>query len=194
MPPFTAFLDANVLYPAELRSFLMYLAVPGIYRAKWSAEVHEEWMSNLLLNRTDLIRDKLERTRELMDSHVPDALVTGYQNLVAGLNLPDANDRHVLAAAIRGKASVIITNNVQDFPASELKMYDIEAQTPDEFITHLIHLYPAEVLQAAEDHRKSLKNPPKTISDYLASLSRQGLVEAVTNLAIFYGEAEKGLL
>ena len=151
MPPFIAFLDANVLYPAELRSFLMFLAVPGTYRARWSAEVHEEWTSNVLLNRPDLTREKLERTRALMDMHVPDRLVTGYQNLIPGLNLPDPNDRHVLAAAIRGKASVIITNNLKNFPASELQTYDMEAQTPDEFIRHLIDLYPAEVLRAAED-------------------------------------------
>jgi predicted nucleic acid-binding protein len=194
MPPFTAFLDANVLYPAELRSFLMFLALPGIYRAKWSAEVHEEWISNLLLNRPDLTREKLERTRALMDSHVPDALITGYESLIAGLNLPDADDRHVLAAAIRGKASVIITNNVKDFPAPELQTYDIEAQTPDEFITHLIDLYPAEVLQAAEDHRKNLKNPPKTVAEYLASLSQQGLVEAVASLTILYAEADDSLV
>ena len=115
----------------------MFLAVPGIYRAKWSAEIHEEWISNVLLNRPDLTREKLERTRTLMDMHVPDGLVTGYQNLIPGLNLPDPNDRHVLAAAIRGKVSVIITNNLKDFPASELQTYDIEAQTPDEYLALL---------------------------------------------------------
>lgn len=151
MPPFIAFLDANVLYPAELRSFLMFLAVPGTYRARWSAEVHEEWTSNVLLNRPDLTREKLERTRALMDMHVPDRLVTGYQNLIPELNLPDPNDRHVLAAAMQGKANVIITNNLKKFPASELQTYDMEAQTPEEFIRHLIDLYPAEVLRAAED-------------------------------------------
>lgn len=63
MPPFTAFLDANVLYPADLRSLLMYLAVSGIFRARWSDDVHEEWISNLLSRRPDLSRNKLERTR-----------------------------------------------------------------------------------------------------------------------------------
>lgn len=186
MPPFIVFLDANVLYPAELRSFLMYLAVSGMYRAKWSAEVQEEWISNLLLSRPDLTREKLERTRELMERHAPDALVAGYQNLIPGLSLPDQNDRHVLAAAIRGKASVIITNNLKDFPAAELQIYDIEAQTPDEFINHLIGLYPAEVLQAAEEHRHSLKNPQKTVEEYLDSLLRQGLIETVTTLSRLY--------
>ena len=67
MAAFTVFYDANVLYPPELRNFLMYLALTGVFRAKWSADVHEEWMQNLLKNRPDLTREKLERTRHLMD-------------------------------------------------------------------------------------------------------------------------------
>jgi len=94
-----AFLDANVLYPADLRSFLMYLATFGAFQARWSDEVHEEWISNLLANRADLTRAQLEKTRHLMDVHAPGALVTGYEQLVFGLNLPDPKDRHVLAAA-----------------------------------------------------------------------------------------------
>ena len=91
-----AFLDANVLYPAELRSFLMFLAVPGIFRARWSDDVNEEWISNRLARRPDLTRTQLEeRTRQLMDKHAPDALVTGYWPLVPALTLPDPNDRHV---------------------------------------------------------------------------------------------------
>jgi hypothetical protein len=70
-----AFYDANVLYPAELRNFLMYLATTGLFRAKWSNAVHEEWVSNLLKNRPDLTREKLERTRQLMD---PEAAEIGW--------------------------------------------------------------------------------------------------------------------
>lgn len=88
MAAFTAFYDANVLYPAELRNLLMYLALIGVFRAKWSADVHEEWISNLLKKRPDLTRDRLERTRMLMDKHAVDALVTGYEELIPGLQLP----------------------------------------------------------------------------------------------------------
>jgi predicted nucleic acid-binding protein len=179
MPPFIALLDANVLYPAELRSFLMYLAIPGVYRAKWSRDIHEEWISNLLINRPDLTREKLERTRELMDKGAPDALVTGYENLIRGLNLPDPKDRHVLAAAIQGKASVIVTNNLKDFPADVLQEFAIEPQTPDDFILHLIDLAPDDVREAAETHRLSLTNPPKSVDGYLATLEIQGLRQTV---------------
>ncbi len=98
MATLIAFYDANVLYPAELRNFLMHLALTGLFRAKWSAAVHEEWISNLLRNRPDITRQKLERTRHLMDKAALDALVEGYEHLIPTLSLPDENDRHVLAA------------------------------------------------------------------------------------------------
>jgi hypothetical protein len=134
---FTVFYDANVLYPATLRNFLMHLALTGVFRAKWSTDVHEEWMRNLLKNRPDLTREKLERTRQLMDKA---ALVRGYEHLISGLVLPDEDDRHVLAAAIRSGASLIVTCNLDDFPAEALSPFDIESQHPDEFILHLLDL------------------------------------------------------
>ena len=182
MAGFSAFYDANVLYPAELRNLLMHLAVTGLFRAKWSADVHEEWISSLLKNRHDLTRDKLERTRMLMDKHAIDALVIGYEDLIPGLQLPDPNDRHVLAAAIRGQANVIVTMNLRDFPSDVLAPFGIEAQHPDEFILHLLDLAPEAVVAAAENHRMSLKYPPKTVSEYLETLERQGLTQTVSVL------------
>jgi hypothetical protein len=137
-----------VLYPAELRNLLMHLALVGLFRAKWSADIHEEWIST---------RDKLERTRILIDKHATDALVTGYENLIPGLQLPDPDDRHVLAAAIRSRADVIVTMNVRDFPAETLGPFGIEAQCPDEFILHLLDLAPGAVVAAAQNHHQSLK-------------------------------------
>jgi predicted nucleic acid-binding protein len=186
MSPFTAFLDANVLYPAQLRSFLMYLAVSGIFRARWSKDVHEEWISNLLETRPDLNRAKLERTKDLMNENAPDSLVTGYEHLIPDIYLPDPNDRHVLAAAIRGRADVIVTNNIKDFPAGVLEKFNIDAQTPDEFIRHLIDLYPNEVRDAANEHRTSLLNPPMSFDEYLDCLRRQGLIDCCHALRILF--------
>ena len=182
MAGFTAFYDANVLYPAELRNLLMHLALIGLFRAKWSADVHEEWISNLLKKRPDLTRDKLERTRMLMDMHVVDALVTGYEDLIPGLHLPDPDDRHVLAAAIRGRADVIVTMNLRDFPSDTVGSLGIEVQHPDEFVLHLLDLAPGAVVAAAQNHRQSLKNPPKTVAEYLETLERQGLTQTVSVL------------
>lgn len=182
MAGFTAFFDANVLYPAELRNLLMHLALTGQFHAKWSADVHEEWISSLLQKRPDLTREKLERTRMLMDKHTVDALVTGYRDLISGLQLPDPNDRHVLAAAIRGQADVIVTMNLRDFPTYLLAPWGIEAVHPDEFVLHLFELAPGTVVAAARTHQQSLKSPPKSESEYLATLERQGLFQTVSGL------------
>ena len=182
MAAFIVFYDANVLYPAELRNLLMHLALIGVFRPRWSADVHEEWMSSLLANRPDLTREKLERTRQLMDKAAPDALVKGYKHLIPGLVLPDPKDRHVLAAAIRGGASVIVTCNLADFPQQVLGEFDIEAQHPDEFILHLFDLAPGLVMEAAENHRQSLKNPPKTVAEYIDDLESQGLTQTASVL------------
>lgn len=117
-----------------------------------------------------------------MDQAIPDACVTGYENLIEGLSLPDANDRHVLAAAIRCSASVIVTFNQKDFPASKLDEFDIEAQHPDEFVDNLFDLDPAAVVAAAQRQRQQLKMPPMDVDPYLELLMRQGLVQSVKAL------------
>jgi predicted nucleic acid-binding protein len=182
MASLTAFYDANILYPAELRNFLMHLALTGIFRAKWSDDVHEEWISNLLKNRPDLTWQKLERTRQLMDKATLDAVVTDYEDLIPSLSLPDENDRHVLAAAIKGEAQIIVTMNLKDFPSKVLQKYEIEAKHPDDFVFQLIELAPDAVMVAAETHRQSLKNPPKSVEEFLASLETQGLPKSVAAL------------
>lgn len=182
MPSFGAFFDANVLYPAELRNLLMRLATTGLFRANWSAEVHEEWMSSLLANRPDLSRTQLERTRALMDMHVPYALVKDYEDLIEALQLPDPKDRHVLAAAIRAKSAVIVTMNLKDFPPGNIAQYGIEALHPDEFIGHLLDVSAETVIEAARLHRACLKNPPQSPAEYLEALRRQELFHTVIAL------------
>ncbi len=126
---FTALYDANVLYSAPLRDFLMRLSTTGLYRAKWTEEINDEWMRNLLANRPDLKPGAIERVRQLMNANVRDALVDGYQALIPAIEgLPDPNDRHVLAAAIVGRAHVIVTYNLKDFPREALNPYGIESQ------------------------------------------------------------------
>ncbi|MGH9481714.1 MAG: PIN domain-containing protein [Terriglobales bacterium] len=178
----TVFYDANVLYGSALRNFLMHLALTGLFRARWSAGVHEEWITALLRNRPDLTREKLERTRRLMDKAAEGALVTGYEGLIEAIQLPDANDRHVLAAAIRGGAEVIVTANVRDFPEAILARFGVEAQHPDEFIAYLLDLSPGLVVAAAQRHRQSLKHPSKSVREYLEMLERETLTRTVAGL------------
>jgi hypothetical protein len=177
-----AFFDANVLYPSGLRNFLMHLALTGLFRAHWSAEVHDEWIRNLLKNRPDLTAEKLARTRRLMDEAMPQALVTEYEHLIESVVLPDPDDRHVVAAAIRSGVGVIVTHNLPDFPDSVLSRFALEAQLPDDFVLALLDISADLVLEAARNHRASLRNPPKTTEEYLSELGAQGLTKTMAAL------------
>ena len=159
----------------------MRLASTGLFRARWSAAIQDEWSSSLLRERPEL-GSKLARTIELMERAIPDASVTGFEPLIGGLSLPDANDRHVLAAAIAGRADVIVTRNTRHFPPGELAAFGIEAQDPDAFIRHVLDLDPPIALEAVKLHRAALRTPSLSVKDYLASLARNGLVETVTYL------------
>lgn len=182
MNTYTVILDACVLDPAPLRSYLMYLSSTGLFRAKWSDQIHDEWIRNVLKNRPDMDRTVLQRTRELMDANVPDALVYGHEALVDGLILPDKDDRHVLAAAIQGNAEGIITFNLKDFPSEQLAPFGISAIHPDEFLNDMFELDSGACLLAAQRHRRSLKNPPFTPDEYLHCLLKQKLPSFVNNL------------
>lgn len=167
-----ALLDANVLYSAGARDFLPRLADRNLYNTPiWSAEIHAEWMRGILDDRRDLTRDRLERTRAMMDRHFPDALITGFENIVTSLHLPDPGDRHVLAAAIHGGADVIVTMNLRDFPVEALVPHALEAQHPDDFIHSLFEGLPRVVLAATREHRAALKNPPRSVAEHLAVLA-----------------------
>lgn len=182
---YTALLDANVLYPAPVRDVLVQLATTGIYRARWSADIHREWIDALLRAQPDRDRHRLERTRDLMDRSVRDCLVTGYQDLASTLTLPDSEDTHVLAAAIVGRCDVIVTRNLKDFPEAVLQVYDLEAQDPDEFLCNHLSLAPGHFCTSIRTVRKRLQNPPKEVDEYLETLTEQGLVATTAELRQF---------
>lgn len=179
MANFIALYDACVLYPAPLRDLLMHLAMTDLYRAKWTNDIHDEWIRNVLANRSDLTMKQLERTRFLMNANVRDCLVEGYEKFIPALTLPDPNDRHVLAAAIRSSASVIVTFNLKDFPSKNIKEFGIEAQHPDDFLIHLLDLSPMIVCTAIKRLRFSLKRPPMNTDEYLDCLAHQKLPKTV---------------
>lgn len=184
MSHFTAVFDACVLYPAPLRDLLLNIAVTGIFRARWTQRIHEEWIRGVLRTRPELA-EALARTRAQMDEAIPDCIVSGYEPLEAGLALPDPDDRHVLAAAILCHAGTIVTYNLRDFPAAVLAPYGITAQHPDEFVLHAIDLHPAEVCAAVKAQRESLRAPRRTAAELLDTLLSMGLAESVAQLRRF---------
>jgi len=177
----SAFLDACVLYPAPLRDFFMRLAV-NLYQPNWTAKIHDEWIRNVLADRPDLTPAQLARTRELMDYHGGACLVTGYETLIPTLTLPDPDDRHVLAAAIKAEVSVIVTFNLKDFPARVLETHHIRAVHPDDFAVSLYQTDPEAFIQLVKRHRQALVNPRKEVEDYLITLSQGGLKKTVAIL------------
>ena len=181
--PFTVIYDACVLYPAPLRDLLMHLALTGAYRARWSEQIHDEWTRNVLRNRPDVSETQLYRTVGLMNRAIPDSLVNDYEPLVQGLDLPDEDDRHVLAAAIKCGASVIVTYNLKDFPAEILKRFEIEALHPDVFLSDIWDLDQAAVLNAVQKQRAALNNPVYSPRELLDILLKQRLPETVKHLS-----------
>nr|WP_281720641.1 PIN domain-containing protein [Nitrosomonas nitrosa] len=145
---FTVIYNAYEL-PAPLRDVLMRLALAELYRARWTDMIHDEWIRNVLKQRPDLKPEDLNYTCSLMNAHVRDYLVTNFEHLIPSVELPDNDDRHLVA------------------------------QHPDDFIFDLLDLHPADVCEAADNHQRSLKNPPKTVDKYLDTLLKQGLTQTV---------------
>lgn len=182
MAHFTAVFDACVLHPAPLRDLLLRLAGTGLFRARWTEAIHQEWMASVRATRPDLSADRIERTRRLMDEAIAECLVTGYEPTIEGLALPDPNDRHVLAAAIRCQAGVIVTYNTRHFPAATTTPFGIDAQHPDEFVLHVFDLASAAVCAAVRSQRLALVAPPRTVAELLETFAELGLANTVALL------------
>lgn len=191
-PELIAIYDACVLYPAPLRDLLIRLARTGLFRARWTEVIHDEWIRNVLADRPDLSAAQLERTRQLMNAAVRDCLVVGYEGRIDNLTLPDLDDRHVLAAAIEAQAQVIVTYNLRDFPPDALQPHGLGTQHPDDFILRIIALNPLIVRATVETHQQALKNPPKTAAQYLETLAKQGLPKTVTAFRQICFKSERG--
>ena len=181
-PRFTVVLDACVLYPAPTRDLLLNLAQQGLFKPRWSDEIQNEWIEGLLKKRPDLSRLNLIRTKEAMNSAFPDANIEHYTPLVQSVDLPDPDDRHVLAAAIRSNADLIVTFNMDDFPGGSLEKYDVEVQHPDEFILSMLDLNVEQTKRAFLNQVERLKNPSMTIDQALENLRACGVPRAADKL------------
>ena len=153
----TVLYDACVFYPNHLRDILMQLATTELFAAKWTEQIHDEWMRNFRHNRPDIDTDKLETLKQRINQSVPDCLIKDFEHIILLLDLPDPDDRHVLAAAIASNADVLLTVNLKDFPSSVLAQYEIEAQHPDDFITELLAVKPLRLIQAIQTIQTRLK-------------------------------------
>jgi predicted nucleic acid-binding protein len=175
------FTDANVLYAAALRDLLIELAVAKDITIRWSEAVHQEWTAALAKTRPDLKPERIQRTLRLLAAALPDATVADSDDLIPALRPPDPDDRHVLAAAIKGECQVILTFNLVDFPAEALAPHNLVAMHPDTFLSTLCATNPEPLISAAARIRGRLTRPPMSPADYLLALT-QGLLPATAQV------------
>lgn len=173
MAAFPAFLDTCALFGAYLCDTLLRLAEGGTYRPLWSAGVLDELSRNLADGR-DLPADAITRRIGEMQRSFPDAEVRGYESLAEAMTC-DPKDRHVLAAAVRGDAEVLVTFNTSDFPAESVERYDITVVHPDDFLLDQLDLYPGATVGALRAQADAYKSPEMAVEDLLGRLAAAGV-------------------
>jgi predicted nucleic acid-binding protein len=179
---FTAVYDACVLYPVSLRDLFVRLGQTGLFRAKWTERILDEFIEALLEKRPEL-KDSLDRQREQMRNAIRDVDVRDYARLIPVVPvLPDPDDAHVVAAAMACGAEVIVTFNLEHFPREILKALGIEAQHPDTFVMHLIDLDREAVEAVIEAMAANKTSPPMTYDDVLGTLHGRGLPNSAAAL------------
>lgn len=171
---FTVILDANVLYPFMTRDILLHFAQVGLYRARWTEDIIAETQRALNKNKPHLAekhQKMLCRVRENFNN----CFVSGYENLIEGLNLQDPKDRHVLAAAIRCGAQHIVTENRKHFPEEILDQFDIQPISADEFLANTYELYPGHGTEIIRNIQRRYRKPAFTPAEFMKSLMINGL-------------------
>jgi predicted nucleic acid-binding protein len=170
---FTCVLDTNVIYPVNIRDLLLWFAHYDLFTVKWSSGICEEWIKVMRARGVDE-RTIAKRVQRMSDAF-PDALVENYDGLIDALELPDKDDRHVLAAAIKANANLIVTNNLSDFPAAELAKYGLEAKSADDFLTDIIDLNQTRALEAFKDLVANRRSPELDAYQVLDQFRKVGL-------------------
>lgn len=177
---FTALIDANVLACGTRRNIILSLAEAGFFRPRWSDRILDETVgaiAKITKGGANTIKQ-----RSAMERAFPEASVTGYSGLEAGLELPDPDDRHVLAAAIATSAQVIVTENLKDFPSEHLAPFDIDAISADEFISDAIELDPLAAVAAMRKMRERFKNPEMDAEALLQLIKARKLFQTAETL------------
>jgi len=160
----------------------MELTAARLFRARWSKDIEEEWIRSILKNNPDVDGKRIRLRCQQMNNY--GRSVTGYRDLIPSLDLPDPDDRHVLAAAIVRRVDAIVTFNTKDFPKELINQYGIECLDPDTFLYHQYTLDQPKFLAAAKEVRGRLSRPKYNVEGYLDNLRKcnlPGIAEALEN-------------
>ncbi len=177
---FKAVLDTNVIFPIVVRDLLFWFAYYELYTPKWSDNIFDEW-KEVMIRKGVNEAEALKRVQKANEAF-PDALVKNYHGLITELDLPDEDDRHVLAAAIRTNANVIVTNNLKDFPREYLNSFGLKAKSADDFLTDIIDLNQNKAVKAFKEMVLNRKNPAMDEYQVLESLRKNGLKDTASYL------------
>jgi predicted nucleic acid-binding protein len=183
---YAAVLDSCVLVPNALCDTMLRMAEAGFFRPLWSARILDEVRYAVHRVHPEIPLDRIQRRLDAMDSAFDDASVSGWEGVTAGLDLPDPDDRHVLAAAIAGGGQAIVTFNLKDFPPTALAPTGIETRHPDEFLLDQLDLRPSVALEVMQQQAADMVRPASDLAGLLSRLERcgvSGFVEAVRRLA-----------
>ena len=175
--PSVAIFDACILYPFHLRNIVVQAAVDRLVEARWTDEIHDEWIRNVAAGALAVPIERLQNTRRLMNEAVPTATISGYEDHVPAVNLPDPKDRHVVAAGIAACASIILTWNLRHFPAKELKKFGLRRETPDAVLAELYDKIPELTISSLANARRNLNKTPVSASDFVNILDGQKLIQ-----------------
>jgi hypothetical protein len=185
--PVVAVFDACILYPFHLRNVIVQTGVDRLVHARWTDEIHDEWMRNLVANAPDLSVERLNATKQLMTIALPDATVSGYEKHIETISLPDPGDRHVVAAAIEAKATHILTWNLRHF-ARVLKAHGLVRQTPDAFLADLYDQVPQLLLASLANARRNLSKSGLSAEGFVDVLREQKLTQLAKRLRGHLGD------
>ena len=177
---FKAVLDTNVIYPVIIRDLLFWFAFYDLYSPKWSSNIFDEWIS--VMERKGVSFEEAQKRVQVANKAFPDALVSNYDGLIKGLVLPDPDDLHVLAAAIKINANVIVTNNLKDFPEDYLESFGLKVKSADDLLTDIIDLNHEEAVKAFKEMVLNKKNPELDEYQVLDLLRKSGLIETANFL------------
>lgn len=177
---FKAVLDTNVVFPIVIRDLLFWLAHYELYTPKWSSHIFEEWKDVML--RKGISETEADRRVQRANQAFPDAFVRNYEPLIDTLKLPDPKDCHVLAAAIKTNADIIVTNNLKDFPATYLASFGLKAKCADDFLTDIIDLNSDQAISAFKEMVLNRRNPKMDTFEVLDSLRASGLKDTANYL------------
>ncbi len=173
--------DASVLYGNTLRDLLIRIGQTPLVQARWTDRIIDEALAAVSKHNPDIAQEKLQRLKELMIEALPDAMVRDHEPLIEGLHLRDPDDLHVLAAAIKSGAQVIVTAD-KDFTAADLAPWNIEAKHPDDFVLDQIDINDRVVWGCVQQIANARKQRPETVEDVLTQLERSGLVQSAAEL------------